>query len=199
VTWICGRPLRTAPQRTCTRSRAWLLESKYDPEHWVAPACGIHMTAAEKAEGALVQTRLVEPDPACWAWPVPPPREFADDNDASSVLHQWHAGRCAICGFYEGGLLEEDHDHRTMLVRGRLCHPCNVLEGFEGNGTIARYRQRPPAAILGVRIRYWNWNAQPSTARPVGGLDLAVRAVVDRIPLPRPEELAGPATQPEET
>lgn len=38
----------------------------------------------------------------------------------------WQRGRCAFCG-YEADLVV-DHDHGTGLIRGSLCHGCNVRE-----------------------------------------------------------------------
>ena len=34
---------------------------------------------------------------------------------------------CPLCG--DAAPLEQDHDHRTDLCRGRICHPCNVHLG----------------------------------------------------------------------
>lgn len=38
-----------------------------------------------------------------------------------------HTATCQICG--ADGLLDQDHDHRTDLCRGRVCHSCNLLIG----------------------------------------------------------------------
>ena len=35
--------------------------------------------------------------------------------------------QCPLCE--RPGLMEQDHDHRSDLCRGRLCHSCNVLIG----------------------------------------------------------------------
>lgn len=72
------------------------------------------------------------------------------------VLARWQDGRCAICGKVRD--LVCDHDHATGLVRGWLCQSCNAREGAnEDPDTIfARYRERPPSAILGLTIRYLN-------------------------------------------
>ena len=46
-------------------------------------------------------------------------------------------GRCAICGIHQSKInrrLEIDHCHETRIVRGLLCHKCNVgLGHFDDN------------------------------------------------------------------
>jgi len=75
-----------------------------------------------------------------------------------------HHGMCAICG--GTGDLVDDHDHETGLVRGRLCRFCNAKEGHADNdGIFGKYRERNPASILGISVRYWSpWSgyAEPS-------------------------------------
>jgi hypothetical protein len=75
-------------------------------------------------------------------------------DDGADALALWQDGRCAICGKVRD--LVCDHDHETGLVRGWLCRSCNTTEGTNHEpGTIfARYRERPPAAIIGVTARY---------------------------------------------
>jgi hypothetical protein len=70
------------------------------------------------------------------------------------ILARWQGGRCAICGKVRD--LVCDHDHTTGFVRGWLCNSCNTTEGMnrEPDTIFARYRDRPPAAILGLTIRY---------------------------------------------
>ncbi|MFK4801606.1 endonuclease domain-containing protein [Streptomyces sp. MPA0124] len=77
-------------------------------------------------------------------------------GDGAETLAQWQDGRCAICGKIRE--LVCDHDHETGLVRGWLCSSCNAREGAnrEPDTIFARYRERPPAAILGVEARYLN-------------------------------------------
>lgn len=127
--------------------------------------------------------------PACWSWPATRPgrddvhRRFWDGIDTtgysekavellqeaadaldtdSATLTTWQADRCAVCG-ETGRRLVIDHDHATGLVRGWLCISCNTREGAAvGPGTVfARYRERPPTAILGLTIRY----RDPRTSR----------------------------------
>lgn len=124
-------------------------------------------------------------NPVCWYWPAERPTEedarrklfeYAERTGCtpgqtqvlwdlecaagalgdSEVLAQWHSGRCAICG--RASDLVCDHDHATGLVRGWLCRSCNTSEGTnrEPDTIFARYRERHPASILGLTIRYLN-------------------------------------------
>jgi hypothetical protein len=68
-------------------------------------------------------------------------------------LDAFHRGRCALCGAGVDHLVL-DHEHRTGLVRGRLCHGCNVSEGRGAGGAVDLYRERPPSAIVGVEVYY---------------------------------------------
>ena len=69
------------------------------------------------------------------------------------LVHDWQAGRCGICGD-EMPRAQADHDHLTGYFRGLLCLSCNIGEGHAYNDepVYARYRFRPPAAILGLSI-----------------------------------------------
>ena len=75
---------------------------------------------------------------------------------AEDALVRWQNGNCAICG--KARDLVCDHDHETGLVRGWLCQSCNATEGrnHEPDTIFERYRERPPATILGLTIRYLN-------------------------------------------
>ena len=93
-------------------------------------------------------------DPACWSWPTPATFSFSDEDGAEEFLWWWNHD-CAICGSADN--LVTDHDHKTGLVRGRLCIYCNAKEGHaDDKGIFGKYRQRNPASILGVKIRYWS-------------------------------------------
>ncbi|NUP15412.1 MAG: hypothetical protein HOZ81_04775 [Streptomyces sp.] len=107
--------------------------------------------------------------PACWGWTVPESlalRNSAPDVAGLAAIEEWQAGRCGICA--AKGSLVTDHDHSTGLVRGLLCQRCNTAEAFRAAGPYRRYRERPPAAILGVLARYWDpiagHHAQPQPA-----------------------------------
>jgi hypothetical protein len=111
---------------------------------------------------------LINSDPACWSWPLPTDdqidsyimsfsaetRGHLGDARSLYVWGLWHAGRCAICG--RDSVLINDHDHRTGLMRGKICQGCNTLEGCGHGGVFAKYRERNPASISGVLERYWN-------------------------------------------
>lgn len=105
---------------------------------------------------------------ACWSWPVTTEhqqrageaRACPDPAQAYqlawTLLTDWQAGRCGICGGNSDRFL--DHSHKTGLVRGWLCQSCNLSEGFDGSpdGRAARYRTKNPASILGIEMRYYS-------------------------------------------
>jgi hypothetical protein len=93
-------------------------------------------------------------DPACWSWPIPPLRPPANWRIVPELqqYYDFHDGRCALCGGPRGDV--EDHCHRSGLVRGELCRPCNRREGRHHGGIYQRYRERPPTVILGYAFRY---------------------------------------------
>ncbi|MFI0900587.1 endonuclease domain-containing protein [Streptomyces sp. NPDC020983] len=104
--------------------------------------------------------------PECWSWK---PAAVSPSDDPAALrraLHDWQAGRCAVCGFRAIRMVL-DHDHETGLVRGLLCRSCNLIEPHD-DGLFERYRERPPAKILHLELRYFdsrNGWAQPTSSR----------------------------------
>ena len=140
-------------------------------------------------------------EPACWSWPVVGhdvlrarwastsgvaalmPAEtverWARQLDGGSLIEVWQAGRCAVCGRDQRvvGELVTDHDHRTGLVRGKLCRSCNGQEARGVGPLWDGYRVRPPAVLLGITARYWS--AWTGWAEPEPEVDR--RAAAERI------------------
>ncbi len=60
-----------------------------------------------------------------------------DPEDIAMLGHLTHGG-CWLCGHANpGGVLCIDHDHKTGLFRGLLCHRCNrVLGQVEDDGDL---------------------------------------------------------------
>lgn len=47
-------------------------------------------------------------------------------------LYQIQQGRCKICNTHQTGsksVFDVDHNHKTQIVRGLLCHGCNIKVG----------------------------------------------------------------------
>lgn len=167
---------------------------------WEAPACLAHITREEEAVRELLRPSARDmamaifngrAEPACWSWPVPAVLPvFPDDDSAMQYLADWHERQCAVCGCPHPEAT--DHDHRTGLIRGKLCRPCNVQEGRSDAPLYRNYRERHPAVILGIVTRYWSpWSGWAQPEPEAAGSGRALRAAVDRLSLPSPDELAG--------
>lgn len=166
----CGRPTRRGTSCAATRAR-------------FTPACSTHATAEERAAAHAEEARLTtivaewqaSLTPACHGWPVTEEirrkvaalacvdDELLQSRHGQDVLWKWQRGRCAICGgggqqwgpdWWDSSDAVVDHDHRTALVRGWLCRSCNTTEPHTDRGDFAKYRERPPAVILGIAVRY---------------------------------------------
>jgi len=173
---------------------------------YLPPACRMHATSAERAEHGQIcdftRAVIAEAESAHWraqpirchAWEVTSehrasaaeiaacPDETEAFRMAERLLLDWQNGRCAVCG---DRLRALDHDHETALIRGYLCRFCNAGEGrggYEPEHPFSRYRERNPAIILGIRVRYWSaWEgwAEPETADPSGAELAAILAALD--------------------
>ena len=189
---------------TCTEHRlTWLVTIDLPDPH----VCYAHLTADQRAAydvaHRVVQDRMdrLAREPECWSWPVPKAREYASEEEADEALNNWQRFRgCAICG--DTGSLVEDHDHETGLVRGDLCHACNIKEG-KGYSTppFVKYRERHPAAILGVKVRYCSpffGYAQPERLMTTEEWQ-QVQAAVDRMSIPLPQHNDSPEDLAKET
>lgn len=89
--------------------------------------------------------------PVCHLWQVPT-GPVPSHLTATKALSHWQAGECAICGAPDRLVI--DHDHLTDLVRGLLCHSCNVGEGLSDAPVFVAYRADHPARMLAVTQEY---------------------------------------------
>lgn len=87
-------------------------------------------------------------------------------------LEQLQGGCCAICREPFDKTPRVDHDHATGMVRGLLCHSCNVALGH--------FRDSP--AIVAQSLRYLNQHGKPLLA---DDLDVLYGALSTRLSQPQ--------------
>lgn len=138
---------------------------------------------AQEAQWRAEWQRYLAQDPACWSWGPPcsadqfRARELREGRFSAGTIEilvkawdggfdEFHQRRCAICDRRDPDLVD-DHDHSTGLRRGWLCRSCNVMEGKGHGGMFEKYRQRPPAVILGVQLPYTGYGWEDGV--PIGG------------------------------
>lgn len=179
ATTVSGRPCRG-------RASQWPRGIDGDPQ-----LCGRHLPvelreirdAGFAEEGRRHVERLATRDPDCWSWPADigwaevtefyggavgdlrARFEAEEEHAVYMVLLAWQGDRCAVCSYRDPRLVR-DHDHETGMVRGLLCRSCNGLEPHDV-GLFQKYRSRPPAQILGLRLRYYDQRNGWSEPRPV--------------------------------
>lgn len=109
-----------------------------------SPRCKSHDRAKKQLSKANAHERRVQ-------------SEYGLKPGEYGKIYLAQEGVCAICRRATGATrnLSVDHDHRTGLVRGLLCRPCNDLLGHlrddpEAARRIAGYLTFPPARQLGI-------------------------------------------------
>ncbi|WP_246562376.1 endonuclease domain-containing protein [Kitasatospora kifunensis] len=117
---------------------------------------GCERCVTRKAMWARWETDWSAGDQAAYlGWEIPP---YDHRQRPAERLLQFHQGRCAICGTAPAPgrpAHTEDHDSATGLTRGLLCHRCRPqADADTGAPYWTRYRQHPPAAALGLELRY---------------------------------------------
>jgi Recombination endonuclease VII len=154
-----ARQYGEARARRAAREEAAAVRLRAEGERWLAEA------VAARPQGWQPPGETVTP--ACWSWApydlshLPDPEALIRsglkryEDDAHRLWTDWHEGRCAVCGAIHGERLFRDHDHTTGLVRGLLCPSCNARESHRSPFPVyLKYRERHPAGILGIRVRY---------------------------------------------
>lgn len=85
-------------------------------------------------------------------------------------LYEHQEGKCFICQRATGASrrLSVDHDHKTGMVRGLLCRPCNDMLGHARDDAsffarAARYLLSPPAKVAGIHAVHKDKRLDSST------------------------------------
>jgi hypothetical protein len=157
---FCGE--QTQRGNRC-KNRTWNDWQPDWPEQQSPGRCIVHLSNKDKetiriwrAKDAPERGSIELEEPACWSWPVlksdvNQTQKESESRTPEAILSDWQHGLCAICGNKQDLVI--DHDHDTGLIRGLLCHSCNVSESGE---RWDYYRERNPAKMLGLKASYWD-------------------------------------------
>lgn len=82
-------------------------------------------------------------------------------DELVSELRELQGNRCGICGIHnDRERLVVDHDHKSGMVRGLLCGPCNNREGRHGWCDVTstcptcRWVEQPAVSWIGWTTHY---------------------------------------------
>lgn len=107
-----------------------------------SPRCVTHQRARNKAASATAHASRIQ-------------RTYGITGADYDRLKEAQGGVCAICQRATGATrrLSVDHDHKTGVVRGILCRPCNSMIGDardrpEFFDRAAQYLRTPPATLF---------------------------------------------------
>lgn len=118
------------------------------PTPWPGPRCTTHHRLRRKTASAGRHGVYVF-------------KTYGITADQYWLLYEAQGGRCAICQRASGKArrLSVDHDHKTLLVRGLLCKPCNrdvlghLRDSVMALARAIRYLLAPPAFRTIGRIK----------------------------------------------
>lgn len=111
------------------------------PAVYPGPRCATHWRAEKRRRKAHAHGRMVQ-------------KNYSITAEQYAALYAFQGGKCALCQVATGKVkrLAVDHDHKTGLVRGLLCGPCNKdVIGRLGRDALQRgveYLDNPPGRIL---------------------------------------------------
>ena len=139
-------------KRLCVDCRAEAQRRGQEPKVWRpapyggprTPRCATHERQRKREAKAGTHERRVQ-------------KVYGLEPGQYGRIYLFQGSVCAICRRATGATrkLSVDHDHRTGLVRGLLCRPCNDMLGHlrddpEMALRVAQYLKVPPARFLGV-------------------------------------------------
>jgi hypothetical protein len=98
------------------------------------------------------------PQPAYLQWQYNAERwsesaSLLEGSEGLTALWEWQEYRCAMCGF-EDAKIVKDHCHESGLIRGLLCHSCNLNESSNDSLRWQIYRKFPPTMLVNVKVFY---------------------------------------------
>ena len=96
-------------------------------------SCGEHKPTELFSRDRRHQTGLALHCRECLSW-IKRKKAYGVTKESFAALLASQGGACAICSTYEpivhgGRTWNIDHDHANGVVRGILCHRCNLLLG----------------------------------------------------------------------
>ena len=123
--WEKRYPNRRAEQNAAYRAKTAARRAEYSKKRYESRRdefCAANKAYRTRHRDRFLRNRGVERDRRRH-------RLFGTAPEVVLAMMDWQGGKCKICGRQFGaGVLQDviDHDHSTGLIRGLLCHNCNL-------------------------------------------------------------------------